>query len=851
MTPITISFSDANRTAVQSGNPNAAISETLFGAIALDLNSSAAVADQGYGVHFTKAFNYSGLNLLRYPDGEAPDGFVVEKTPGTWVFQHNKINSNSDIPDDQWANYVNLVFDGDESNIENQAFLDDLTPAISLQNDDLLDPHLKAENGRMGFTAAMALARDDNAAFSLVLPEFQYLKLPVTREKDGNDNKAPFELDQHVKVDALQNDLSGFLDRLLIDEQYGAIPEAGFILELGNEDYYGWRKSVFPEDDTHDLDSYSGYLYAALEAIADFRAANPGVVFQVSVQAHGENYVSEIARNFADVEGLDQGQSSALFGEIDIIATAHSGLGSTLTKVAKIEESWTIGSGLSAMTKLIEAAGGGRGGVGVYNSAWSAAKNEVAAEPGPRDLPAAGAILSLFSGLVELGVDHAANWGMGSYDSNATDAYESGGIFEVEYGAYAQLHKLMAESLPGARQLATASIDALRSSGDAVLAYAYESNSEGIIFLAANGQTGTYEVNLENFGNHTDTVEITSIEAVAHGFDTVTETLDLSGDTITVTFNHPYDVLRLVVDRAKTDGTGGADTLKGDASENILNGLAGKDKIYGYAGDDTIRGGGAVDLIKAGDGHDIVFGGTGADTIYLGRGDDRFEDGDQTGSAGIDTVYAGNGNDVLNGGGGGDVLFGDDGDDEIHGGDQSDTIHGGNGNDVVWGDNGKDKIWLDAGDDVFYDNDQNSQRGMDQVHGGSGNDQLFGGGGDDKLWGDAGDDLLYGGLGKDELTGGGGADTFVFNEVGTNWFETITDLNTAEDTIRIALDGVVDADNLVVFYKAEKAGYVIQFWEGGTNDGTQLHNGSILILGARGDYTDDDLKDPGLYEFIL
>jgi len=74
--------------------------------------------------------------------------------------------------------------------------------------------------------------------------------------------------------------------------------------------------------------------------------------------------------------------------------------------------------------------------------------------------------------------------------------------------------------------------------------------------------------------------------------------------------------------------------------------------------------------------------------------------------------------------------------------------------------------------------------GNDTLTGGAGNDTLRGGTGNDTLIGGLGNDILIGGLGNDTLTGGGGSDSFVFN-LFTERTDTITDFNTAQDTLDI------------------------------------------------------------------
>ena len=105
-------------------------------------------------------------------------------------------------------------------------------------------------------------------------------------------------------------------------------------------------------------------------------------------------------------------------------------------------------------------------------------------------------------------------------------------------------------------------------------------------------------------------------------------------------------------------GSSFADSLRGDAGNNVLNGRGGNDAIQGLAGDDTINGGPGVDELGGGAGDDSLAGGSGADAL---RG--------------------GGGNDTLQGGPGADTLMGMKGDDSLSGNAGKDFHKGGPGSD--------------------------------------------------------------------------------------------------------------------------------------------------------------------------
>ena len=110
-------------------------------------------------------------------------------------------------------------------------------------------------------------------------------------------------------------------------------------------------------------------------------------------------------------------------------------------------------------------------------------------------------------------------------------------------------------------------------------------------------------------------------------------------------------------------GSSFADSLRGDAGNNVLNGRGGNDAIQGLAGDDTINGGPGADELGGGSGADSLAGGTGADALR-GNADD-------------DTLQGGPGADTLMGGGGDDSLSGNAGKDFHKGGPGSDRCNPG------------------------------------------------------------------------------------------------------------------------------------------------------------------------------
>jgi len=81
------------------------------------------------------------------------------------------------------------------------------------------------------------------------------------------------------------------------------------------------------------------------------------------------------------------------------------------------------------------------------------------------------------------------------------------------------------------------------------------------------------------------------------------------------------------------NGTGGNDTLTGNAGNDSLNGGSGNDTLIGNAGNDTLIGGNGSDLLFGNAGDDLLDGGNGTDTLRGGLGND--------------TLTGGNGGDVF------------------------------------------------------------------------------------------------------------------------------------------------------------------------------------------------------------
>ncbi len=316
---------------------------------------------------------------------------------------------------------------------------------------------------------------------------------------------------------------------------------------------------------------------------------------------------------------------------------------------------------------------------------------------------------------------------------------------------------------------------------------------------------------------------------VFDGGDTIVETPDGGIDTVrsSVSYTLGANLEILVLTDAAADGTGGefADSITGNAANNVLKGGAGNDTLDGAGGNDTLDGGVGADLLVGGGGDDtyvfgagdtIVEASGGADTIIssvsytLGANleilvlTDTAADG--TGSALADSIVGNAVKNVLKGGAGNDTLQGAGGKDNLDGGGGSDTADYSDKTKSVEVSLNKAKaVVVKVGGKA-----EDTIKSIESAIGGSKNDKLSGdgnanslggGNGNDILSGKGGNDTLAGGAGKDALEGGAGKDRFVFDTaLAASNFDTIKDFKPKQD--KLALDDTIFA---VIGTKLDKA----------------------------------------------
>lgn len=257
-------------------------------------------------------------------------------------------------------------------------------------------------------------------------------------------------------------------------------------------------------------------------------------------------------------------------------------------------------------------------------------------------------------------------------------------------------------------------------------------------------------------------------------------------------------------------GSDHADTLTGNALNNVLRGGEGNDTLSGGAGHDELDGEAGADQLLGGDGNDLLLfdiddtllnGAGGIDTaralepkgpLNLSLVPGKLEVVDlrqSTHSNTISAVGATWGVTIL-GGSGNDTITGGDASDSLLGGGGSDLISGGKGNDVLTFDN-LDTINGGVGTDAAviagatagiqlnlvaaaievvnasastFDNlfDATGANAAVNISAGSGADTLIGGNKNDRLFGADGDDTIIGNAGNDTLGGGDGVDTLSY-----------------------------------------------------------------------------------------
>ena len=334
-----------------------------------------------------------------------------------------------------------------------------------------------------------------------------------------------------------------------------------------------------------------------------------------------------------------------------------------------------------------------------------------------------------------------------------------------------------------------------------------------------SGGTGSDTYYVESAGDKV-------IEAVGEGTDTVFTAMSFvlpdNVEILTAIDTANY------YERADTlTGNALDNVITGDRWNNVIDGKDGRDQLHGGEGDDTLSG---ADKVTAGGvGDDLLDGGGGNDTATYAAAvggvtlDLAAAGAQKTGGAGTDTLqsienligsaYADrltgtDGANALAGGRGADVLIALGGNDTLDGGAGADSLLGGAGDDTYMVDSKDDRVSeysgptgsnpADAGghdlvvstvsfslaasgavkfvEDLTLGGsaaiDGTGNDLANVITGNSGDNRLSGGAGNDTLISNGGNDVLDGGSGDDKLYGNYGNDTYVVDSAGDQVFES-------------------------------------------------------------------------------
>lgn len=450
-----------------------------------------------------------------------------------------------------------------------------------------------------------------------------------------------------------------FLQGLFVEGRWndGALPRE-IVFEIGNENY--------------DTLAYANDVVAQLQAVREFRTEHPDVRFKVAVQA-----------------GQDEVATRELIAEMDRISgPEHLMAEADMVRVHDLKHSLTIlkdfehGGKATALNDMAlhildERAALGlddRPEVEFYLSAWTATSRDVDPELSA-GLPSAGAVLSFFTGLGELGVDLAAAWGVGldnrdgSPSTVAWHVKETHATFVTPKGA---VLRQMAETLPGMSVVQHPGMDAGRF-WPATL-HAYSDDAKVVMFVAANDlpdDSHQVTIALPDMGAYSNiwAESINVSEGIAGDPVLANPGLAIGPDGISLTLTRDYEIVRIIANRADPGsdplflmagreggalfGQGGDDRILGGPGQDMLEGRAGHDRLYGLGGHDSLAGGVGNDTLSGDDGDDTLSGGDGDDRLFAGSDADSL-----SGGAGDDRLQSGPGaGGVLTGGAGADLFM--------------------------------------------------------------------------------------------------------------------------------------------------------------------------------------------------
>lgn len=568
---------------------------------------------------------------------------------------------------------------------------------FDLKFDNLVEWDRNNGAPREGIREMFAYANETGATFAMVTPTARYVEQMF---KQGDD----------AGLAAARSDARIFAEKLVAGE-YGPVP-AGFTIEVGSE-YYAtgiWKELTSDsagrpyQKDPGLLPEKFGKVFAAVvdemgAVFGDPELNTDGVEVKLAVQlarhqADPSQNGGDYSDNFAFIEALMD------VGAIDKVDTLlfHK-YTPTFDNIARGMDHDANGYNLQDAFALWEDASGGKAFefLGGYLSPSAGAEDRLEyGAPGLTNL------LQVNAQFLGAGMDVGTVYAIGHSNGGSL-----GWRGELLVGG--KLFDLMRESIPekflyeGFQDNISNVADLGRSyiTGDHVNTYLYGNDTEVTVFLAASDFAGDqldYQLHFDESFIHAHVTHLWATgEQLYHPGDgefigSYGETLSYSVDlpendrspTLDVTFEHDYEVIRIVLQKASVaettetsgdaaldpgddgglsawmSGTDNNDWMTGGETIERINGRLGDDTVFGFGGDDTLKGGWGDDLVDG------------------GAGDDRL-----TGDWGEDLLFGGIGNDTIFGGDGNNMLFGGDGDDRLVASGQLDVLMGGAGNDTL------------------------------------------------------------------------------------------------------------------------------------------------------------------------
>jgi Ca2+-binding RTX toxin-like protein len=305
--------------------------------------------------------------------------------------------------------------------------------------------------------------------------------------------------------------------------------------------------------------------------------------------------------------------------------------------------------------------------------------------------------------------------------------------------------------------------------------------------------------------------------------DVVIENASEGTDTVNASVNYGLtpNVENLVLQGgADLQGYGNdlANTLTGNAGNNLLNGFAGADTMTGGAGDDIYFVDDAGDTVveNVNEGNDTIFSTThftlpaNVENLILQGGAHLQGYGNNQ----ANVIYGNTGNNLLNGGGGVDLMVGGAGNDTYFVDDPSDSCF---------------EVANEGNDSVFSTSNYGLAADVENlILQGNADLQAYGNNQANVIYGNAGNNLINAAGGIDLMVGGAGDDTYFVDDPSDSCFELANEGNDA--VFAFCNYGLAaDVETLVLQGSGDFQGY-------GSNQANTLYGnaGNNLLNGAGG-----------------